>query len=222
MSLIFEKIKPLYARIIEKFDKVGERIKENGIENFDWDNMVYSSKNFRRAHIEVLDRIESNNMWIMHVTVFPNLNDPSPIFGFDIVSTGKKVSGIFHDFSITVDDQHPTQLWFIEQVNKLTWKKERELPDWGKKIFSKNMIAAGSITSEEELEQIINTCLDNLDYYLSKVGTFNTLSPSIKEKQNYYCKCQKENPYPIKMLVNFGLTKELAEEFVNNHLFLEI
>ena len=86
------------------------------------------------------------------------------------------------------------------------------------------MIAAGGISSEQELEQIINVCLRNLDYYLANVGTVITLEPisAVKEKQNYYCKCQKENPYPVRMLINFGLTKEQAENFVNNHLFPEV
>lgn len=224
MSLIFEKIAPLADLIADKFEKISTRVTEPGIEHFDWYNKVYTNYKFRRAHIEVLDRTEKNNMWIMHVTVFPHLNDPSPIFGFDIVCTGKKVSGIFHDFSITTNDEHYMQKGFEGSVRGLSWKKERELPDWGKKIFSKSMIAAGGISTEQELEQIINVCLRNLDYYLANVGTVITLEPisAVREKQNYYCKCQKENPYPVRMLINFGLTKEQAENFVNNHLFPEV
>ena len=224
MSLIFEKIAPLADLICEKLELVGILKDEPGINNFDWFNRVYYSfRKFRRAHVEVLDRREKNNMWIMHATIFPHRDDDAPIFGFDIVCTGNKVSGVFHDFSVTTNPNHSLMGVFCNNVKDLKWKKERELPEWGKAIFSSNMIAAGGSTSEEELQQIIDVCINNLDLYLRLIGDGSTNNASdVIAMQNKYCQYQKQNPYPIKMLVNFGLTKEQAEDFVNNHLFPEV
>lgn len=224
MSLIFEKISPLAEKINDKLAAIGTPFNEPGLAEYDWYNKVYGSFiKFRRAHVEVLDRREKNNMWIMHTTVFPHLDDDAPIFGFDIVCTGNKVSGVFHDFSVTVNPEHKLMKMFAERVRGLKWKRERELPDWGKAIFSEHMIAAGGSTSEEELQQIIDVCVSNLDMYLEHVGisTLLTFEDSIRI-QNRYCQYQKMNPYPVKMLMAFGLTKEQSENFVNNHLFPEM
>lgn len=223
MSLIFDKVQPLVELFEKRISYVSVESNEPGIKKFDWYNkLYYSYQKFRRAHIEVLDRREKNNMWIMHTTIFPHLDDPSPIFGFDIICTQNKVSGIFHDFSITVEPEHNLQKMFKNNVKDLKWKKERELPEWGKAIFSSDMIAAGGSNTEEELDQIISVSKKNLDDYLLHVGNITSSSSKIKEIQNRYCSYQKMNPYPVKMLMNFGLTKEDAEEFVNNHLFPEV
>ena len=42
----------------------------------------YSSLKYRRAHIST---IKTDKLYLLHVTVFPHTNDPSPIYGFDIV-----------------------------------------------------------------------------------------------------------------------------------------
>lgn len=225
MSLVFEKIVPLTDILCKKFETVSKPVDEDGLKGFDWFNKVYTSpKLFRRGHVEVLDRREKNNMWILHSTIFPHIDDNAPIFGFDIVCTGNKVSGVFHDFSITTNPDHLLVKEFANRVANLKWKKERELPEWGKAIFSENMIAAGGTTSEEELQQIIDVCISNLDLYLNHLGDNVGLDfpEDILSMQNRYCKYQKQNPYPVKMLVNFGLTKEQAVSFVENHLFPEV
>jgi hypothetical protein len=219
MGLIFDKVKPLAFKIAKVLEECSSEINDSDLKSYDWYNKVFTSSNFRRAHVELL---EKNNMLILHVTIFPHLDDSSPIFGFDIVCTNNKVSGIFHDFSITVDSNHVLQQKFVDNVIKLSWKKERELPEWGKKIFSNNMIAAGGSNTEEELNQIVDICLLNLNVYLELVGKTRLVTSTIKDKHNYYCKCQKENPYPVKMLTVFGLTEDRAKAFVNYHLFPEV
>jgi len=224
MSHIFDKITPLAELICTKLELVGTPKQEPGLEGYDWFNRVYYSfRKFRRAHVEVLDKRENNNMWIMHVVIFPHLDDDAPIFGFDIVCTGNKVSGVFHDFSVTSNPNHYLMGIFKDQVKDLKWKKERDLPEWGKTIFSENMIAAGGSTSMEELQQIIDVCINNLDLYLRNIGQdIATNSNNVLLMQNRYCAYQKQNPYPVKMLINFGLTKEQADNFVNCHLFPEV
>jgi hypothetical protein len=212
-------VKPLAFEITKVLENHSSEINEGNLKSYDWYNKIFTSSKFRRAHVELL---EKNNMLILHVTIFPHLDDPSPIFGFDIVCTNNKVSGIFHDFSITVDPNHLLQQKFVDNVSKLSWKKERELPDWGKKIFSDNMVAAGGSNTEEELNQIVDICLLNLNVYLEFVGKTRNITTTIKDKHNYYCKCQKENPYPVKMLTVFGLAEDKAKAFVDHHLFPEV
>ena len=57
------------------------------IENFGWTNLIYESKHFRFAHIE---RYSDKNLEVLHITTFPNKTNPSPIFGFDVITTDKK------------------------------------------------------------------------------------------------------------------------------------
>jgi len=44
-------------------------------------------------------------------------------------------------------------MWFKSRVADSTWSKQRQLPDWAKSIFSDSMIAAGNISTEQELEE---------------------------------------------------------------------
>ena len=82
MSLVFEKIVPLTDILCKKFETVSKPVEEEGLKGFDWFNKVYTSpKLFRRGHVEVLDRREKNNMWILHSTIFPHIDDNAPIFG---------------------------------------------------------------------------------------------------------------------------------------------
>jgi hypothetical protein len=222
MSII-EKISQLPYVVTEKFATVASPLDEPGLLKFNWYNKVFYSYNkFRRAHVEVLD-MKDRRMWIMHVTIFPHVDDDAPIFGFDVVCTDNKVSGVFHDFTPTTNLNHPLQKLFEENVRKLKWKKERTLPDWGKAIFSEDMVAVGNVVADDELQQIIDMCISNLTLYLTHIGTYPTSKVlGIQAAQNRYCSYQKQNPYPVKMLTHFGLTRAEAEDFVHNHLFPEI
>ena len=182
---------------------------------------LYSSMRYRRAHISVVDARESKNLWLLHVTVFPHTNDPSPIFGFDIVAGPNKVSGAFHDFSISGDPTSPMWLWFNARTANLEWNKKRELPDWGKQIFSKGMVAIGAV-GEEELDKFIELGLANLDFYLANVGIDQQSGADYHMAQNRYCHYQKQNPHTPRVLVSLGFTEEEANKFVNLNLFPEL
>jgi hypothetical protein len=229
MSEIFKRI----CSLGEQLDKIISRdaiLIEKDIDKYDWYNRVYTSKKFRRAHIEVLDKIEEHNMLIVHATIFPHINDASPIFGFDIICTGKKISAIFHDFSPTTDPDNFLMHLFNSRVKKLNLPTTRDLPEWAKSIFSPNMIASRTITDDAHIDQIIDTVMLNLKGYILWLGDVahkiteeecdnDIFIRAIVDMQNRYCEHQRKNPYPVKMLKNFGLTEEDAIEFVNKHLF---
>jgi len=181
----------------------------------------YSSMRYRRAHISTIDARETKKLYLLHVTVFPHTNDPSPIFGFDIVCGPTKVSGAFHDFSISGDPTSPMWEWFNDKVANLEWNKPRELPDWGKQIFSKAMVAIGAV-GEEELDAFIKLGLETLDFYMSNVGLAQQSGADFHMAQNRYCYYQKQNPRTPASLQHLGFTEQEALDYVNSKLFPEL
>lgn len=218
---IFSGMKKLAVELEEMLSLHSEQIERDSLKLFPWHNKIFRNKSFRRGHIEVLDVIESKKMWIMHICIFPHLDDSSPIYGFDVICGANKITGIFHDFSITSDKDHPMVKWFAENAGKLTWKKDRELPEWGKRIFSPHMIAAGNVNTDEELEKIITFAKKSMEYYLSNVGR-TLYGHSFVEEHNKYCVNQKENIHTSRFLINCGYTEEEVKLFINRHLFPEI
>ena len=178
----------------------------------------YSSLKYRRAHIST---IKTDKLYLLHVTVFPHPNDPSPIYGFDIVCGPSRVSGAFHDYSLAGDKQSPMWLWFNAKVAMEEWNKPRDLPEWGKAIFSPAMVAIGAV-GEEELAKFIKLGLETLDFYLANVGLDQQSGFDYSMAQNRYCQYQKQNPRTPASLQHLGFTAEEARDFVEHRLFPEI
>ena len=116
MSKVWDKIEALAKQIEQKFAETGEP--DQGVtDEYGWYNAIYSSQQYRRAHVEIVDFRETCNIYILHCTVFPHFNDPSPIYGFDAVCGPNKITGAFHDFSHAGDPTRFMYLWFKAQVN---------------------------------------------------------------------------------------------------------
>lgn len=100
-------------------------------------------------------------------------------------------------------------------------EKDRELPDWGKRIFSPNMVAAGMVNTDEELEQVISVARKCFTYYINNVG--NTLvSYENSMAHNHYCTNQKQNIHTRRFLLNCGYNQQDVDIFIDKHLFPEI
>jgi hypothetical protein len=220
MSLIFDKCISCAQEIERQFRSTGdlEEIKLN--ESRGAKDLIFSSLRYRRAHISIVDARETKKLWLLHATVFPHTNDPSPIYGFDVIAGPSKVSGAFHDFSFAGDKSSSMWLWFNARVNGLEWNKKRELPDWAKQIFSPAMVAIGAV-GEEELTEFIKIGLETLDFYLKNVGIEQQSMADYHMAQNRYCYYQKQNPHTPRVLVNLGFTEQEATTFVEQ-TFLEI
>lgn len=220
MTAIWNKSVACAQEIEKLFRETGE------LEDFILDerlglkDLVFSSLRYRRAHISIVDARETKNIWMLHVTVFPHYNDPSPIYGFDIVAGPNKVSGAFHDFSISGDSTSPMWLWFNAQTAVLDWNKKRELPEWAEQIFSKAMVAIGAV-GEEELDKFIALGLKTLGFYLKNVGIDQQSGADFHMAQNRYCRYQKQNPHTPRVLQNLGFTEQEARNFVSQLLFPE-
>lgn len=219
MTAVWNKIINLTERLKEKFSATGHCYsteKNNG-----WDNFLYSSYNYRRAHVEIVDFRETHKIYILHSTVFAHFNDPSPIWGFDAVCGPNKITGAFHDFSSGGDQSHFMMQWFENETKNYGWKKPRDLPEWARAIFSPSMIAAGNIQEGQELDDLCSIASKSLDYYLKNVGITQNWPNDYHMAQNRYCQYQKQNPHVVNSMVAMGIPEEQIKKFVNEVLFPE-
>jgi hypothetical protein len=187
--------------------------------SYSWPNFVYKSNSFRRAHLDIVDARESKKLYMMHLCIFPHVNDPSPIFGFDIIAGPNKVTGAFHDLSPVAGDTS-LDTWFAKRTAQQHWSKNRELPEWARNIFSPNIVAAGNIQEEEELTRLLSFAFANMLFYVEGLGK---LGPTdYTERQNYYCQNQKQNPHTPRVMSALGLDEAEVAEFIHDCLFPEI
>ena len=218
---LFDQVIACAEQIENRFRETGETDEVVVNEMINARDMVFSSIKYRRAHISTVDARENKKLYLLHVTVFPHTNDPSPIFGFDIVCGPTKVSGAFHDFSAAGETNHPMIAWFADQTRMLEWNKTRELPDWAQQIFSSSMVAIGAV-GPEELDEFIKLGIKTLDYYLANVGLTQQSLSDYHMAQNRYCHYQKQNPRTPASLQHLGFTEQESRNFVEDMLFPEM
>lgn len=227
MSEVWNTLSRIQDRLIECFDATGTEIQEPGMDRFNqpgWLNRVWTSEDYRRAHVDVVDARDSKGLWMMHCCVFPHLHSDAPIFGLDVIAGKNKITGYFHDYSPTTNPANEMIEAFGEEVNKLEWRKPRELPEWAQAIFTEHMVAAGNVNSEEELQQLLELSFDSIEAYLGDIGSFNLVGneEAGKEAQNRYAHYQKQNPHTPRTMTSLGLDEEDVRVFVQECLFPDI
>lgn len=225
MSNVWKTLLEIENLLELTFNQSGQEIQEPSMSRFNqpnWINKVWSGPTYRRAHIDVVDARNTKGLWMMHCCIFPHITNPGPIFGFDVIAGRNKITGCFHDFSPTIDTEHPMILGFRDIVNSFSWKKERQLPEWAKTIFSPYMIAAGNVNDSVELDQILEICYITTDYYVKNIGMYNNSCENSAAKQNIYCQNQKQNPHTPKVMISLGLNNEDVKTFIQECLFPEI
>lgn len=157
-------------------------------EDFGWINHRWSSSQFRLAHVE---RFEQPKFSVLHTVIFPHVTDPRPIFGFDIIASDTKATGLFFDFSPTVMD------WGV--ISDKSYSEPRERPQWGE-IFSSNWIACRP--SWEEAQELCDLACVKLTEYLHVLS--ETLSShrmyEIIQAQNKYSMCQRQNEHTTRVI----------------------
>lgn len=203
------------------FKQTGDEVIDtlhNDFNNPGWYNTTWESTLYRKAHVNIIDAMDTRGLWMMHCCIYPHYHNPSPIFGFDVFAGKNKITGCFHDFSPVVNN-HPLSEWFDEESSKLEWNKKRQLPDWGKRIFSNSIIAAGNVQSDDELAQISNAISSTLYTYLSSLKDSNNTIDDVSDKHNYYIDNQRLNPHNPRVLMSLGLSEEQAHSYVTHCLF---
>ena len=224
MSLVWQRLIKCSEEIIEVIDKNMTEYQEPGMERFNnetWTNRTWKSNTIRRAHVDVVDVRESKGLWMANICLFPELTNGGPIYGFDIIAGENKVTGAFHDFSPLLNKEHPLTNWFVEENKWFKPSKERELPDWAKKIFSPGMIAAGNVRAGKELEQICTLAVSNLNNYIDKIGNHagESKREDVIEAQNFYCANQQKNPHTPRVMLSLGLEENDVKMFCSDNLF---
>lgn len=225
MSKVWDTLIEIERYFESKFYATGSIIFEPGMERFNqpgWVNKVWKSSVYRRAHIDVVDARDTKGLWMMHCCVFPYTHNPAPIFGFDVIAGRNKITGCFMDYSPTGDDLHPMMSWWAIETSKYNWNKERKLPDWAQRIFSSNMIAAGNVQDEDELDKIFKIARTGINHYLETVGETNKSPVNTVQAQNFYAQNQKINPHTPKVMTSLGLSEEDVKVFIQDCLFPEI
>jgi phycocyanobilin:ferredoxin oxidoreductase len=225
MSLVWDKLTQIQKLFESQFYATGSIVFEPGMERFNqpgWVNKVWASSIYRRAHIDIVDARETKGLWMMHCCVFPHTHNPAPIFGFDVIAGKNKITGCFMDYSPTGDDLHPMMSWWAVETSKYNWNKERKLPDWAQRIFSSNMVAAGNVQDEEELEKIYTIAERGLKHYLETVGETNRSPVNTAKAQDFYAQNQKQNPHTPRVMTSLGLSEADVKVFIQDCLFPEL
>ena len=225
VSTIWNKLIDCKDDIITIFEENATEIQEDGLDYFNrpdsgWINRVWANDNIRRAHIDVVDARDTKGLWMMHVCIFPTLDNPAPIYGFDVIAGKNKMTGAFHDFSPSSDPDHPMIQGYYESVENFIPEKPRELPEWARNIFTGKMLAAGNVKTEEEATEIIKIALSNLHAYFQEVGeTKGEGAPDLVAAcQNYYCENQQQNPHTPRTMKSLGLPEADVDRFCTDML----
>ena len=227
MSVIWDRLIECKDEIINIFEEHATEFDEPGLSHFNndlWINRVWCNDNVRRAHIDVVDARESKGLWMMHVCVFPVLNNDAPIYGFDVIAGKNKMTGAFHDFSASSTFDHPMIDGYKEAVADFIPKKQRQLPEWATNIFTDKMLAAGNVNTEEEAVAIIELAQNNLRAYFDEVGEFTGYGnrDEVIAAQNYYCHNQQQNPHTPRTMKSLGLDEDDVDKFCTDMLFPKI
>jgi len=226
-SIIWDRLIRCKDEIIEIFEDNGTEIEEPGMAHFNqpdgsWINRVWANDHIRRAHIDVVDARDTKGLWMMHVCCFPVLINDGPIYGFDVISGKKKMTGAFHDFSRSSGgENHPMVQGYKEAVADFIPSKQRELPEWAKNIFTDKMLAAGNVSTEEEATAIVDLAIANLRAYFAEIPEFTGKGDPEKtaEAQNYYCHNQQQNPHTPRVMKSLGLNEADVDKFCTDMLF---
>ena len=228
MSILWNHLIQCQNDIIDIFNDRAVEFDEPGLAHFNsdtWVNRVWHNDSVRRAHIDVVDARESRGLWMMHVCVFPVLDNNGPIYGFDVIAGKNKMTGAFHDFSASSGgEDHPMIDGYKEAVAEFIPSKQRQLPEWATNIFTDKMLAAGNVSSEEEAVAIIDLALNNLRAYFDEIGEFDGTGDRdlTIAAQNYYCHNQQQNPHTPRTMKSLGLDEADVDRFCTDMLFPKI
>ena len=229
MSVLWDRLIEFQNTIISIFEEYADEIEEPGLAAFNqpdngWINRVWANKYVRRAHIDVVDARASKGLWMMHVCVFPDLNNDAPIYGFDVIAGKTKMTGAFHDFSPSSNLDHPMIDGYRDSVKDFIPTRKRELPEWARNIFTDSMLAAGNVRTEEEAVAIIDIAHKNLVAYFEEVSDYsgNGSREEVIAAQDYYCHNQQQNPHTANVMKSLGLDPEDVDTFCRDMLFPKI
>jgi hypothetical protein len=184
-----------------------------------WRNTLFVGPGFRRAHVEWLDI--ANHFAVVHVVVLPNLSEPDPIFGFDMIAGRTQATGIFLDFSpVTAAPPKPSLGDTVPDSVRAGFTHARTRPDWGS-IFSDDFFAIRP-ANLDEIRAAIGLGATAFDTYLCHLANHATPGPAlnktVREGHAAYARAQRMNPHTERMLARF-VGAAPARAFIEDVLF---
>lgn len=225
-SVIWERLRKLASDIESVFDEHLVSYQNEKLQKFDgWSDKFWKSETIRKAHLKIIEPGTQDNkkLWLLHVNVFPQPLLNVPILGFDIVSGPNKVSGSFMDYSPVTEKQHPYLSYFEGLTSDLSWKRERELPQWALEIFSPHIVAAGGINDGAELEQFCEVGMNAVLFYMKGLDSSSwKTGEDYLPVQNKYCQNQKKNVQLHRSILSMGIHMHDKDHYVNEILFEEV
>jgi len=188
--------------------------------NIIWHNDLYLSPSVRYGHIEHFKA--EGRVEVLHTVFYPSFFKPIPIFGFDVIALGGKVTGIFCDFT-----RAPFQIEALSRSLKDLKNKYKDnirtIPEWAN-FFSEDFVCINpnGLNEKELIEDFsgIFRCFigySNWEDYTGKYNKMEDVKMSI-ECQNKYSINQRKNDKTSKALTAY-IGEEKAKEFIENVLF---
>jgi len=184
-----------------------------------WVNRVFTAPSFRRAHVEWLEILDV--FAVAHVVILPRLNDPAPIFGFDMIAGRKQATGIFLDFSpVVAGPCVPDLNAVIPQSVRDGFSNLRVRPVWGN-IFSPEFFAIRP-TSIDEIELALSLADTASRVYLDCLGArrpvLSAPDRNVVNGHAAYGHAQRLNPHTFNMLSRY-IGPQQARVFIDDVLF---
>lgn len=184
------------------------------------ENRCYQTPQFRKLHLE-LAKI-GKNLDILHCVMFPRPEYGLPIFGCDIVSGRGQVSAAIVDLSPGTAVGHLDARYTdaISSAQIPAYLQPRDLPEWGKKIFSEFCCFVKPTTETEE-QQFLSQAKHYLAVHIQQALTRSPQPERLDEflgRQRYYCAQQQQNDKTRRVLEKaFGT--QWAERYMTTVLF---
>jgi hypothetical protein len=212
----------LYNKLKEKSDKdfFKTDLPHSSINNCDWFNHIYSSPSVRYGHLEYF-KSYNDAIEVVHCVFFPSYYKALPIFGYDAISLGGKITGIFCDYTPSPHHDAVLQSAITAVKNSLT-DLQRDLPGWTE-FFSPEFIA---ISPKEKYEDAEQQCLSLFELYVAATKEFDRNGKFLNwdetrahiEGQNKYSIGQRKNTKTQKALAKY-IGEDAAKHFIDATLF---
>ena len=227
--MIWDHLIKCKDEILSVLDRDCEEYSEAGMEKFNkesWTNRTWKNKKVRRVHFEIVDARETRGQYMLQLSLFPNVTNSGPIYGW-VAIAGKNKVRYFHDYSPLLVKEHSLSKYFIEESIWFKPSKPRKRAAWATEIFSEGVISGGNIKDEKEINQICTLATSNLESYLDKISDFDGDSNKndVIKGQNFYCESfqnQQQNPHTPSVLQSLGLPEEDVTTFCADNLFPKI
>ncbi|KAK4533649.1 hypothetical protein CCYA_CCYA18G4531 [Cyanidiococcus yangmingshanensis] len=199
------------------------------------ENVCHQNPAFRKMHLELarVGTSQSASLDILHCVMFPRAERVSvhvPMFGCDIVAGRGAVSAAIVDLSpVSASRALPVSyrdaLRSPDLVALRQFRQPRELPAWGRSIFSEFcvFVRPAVTTDHDEERRFVELVLRMLQIHcrLSQEAHAEPNAEQVSEAlegQRYYCQKQQENDKTRRVLESaFG--KAWAERYISTVLF---